>query len=221
MGMKRYVFFIICLIAFSPHLMADEDRVLVQLMPFSVYGMGRDEAEILEALIQSYIIDLDDSTHYETIINDPSSQAEIANPDYIITGSITRVDGERVLTLELVNTQTGEMSQFTSNHQTASDLALRSRSLVREALAGGSGTIPRENSEAIRANSIAGTWKGDQGIEMIRLQRNGSGMALFSSGLILLTMMFLPLHKHPQTWTVFIILYPTMSQKNWCRLPNR
>jgi hypothetical protein len=159
---------------------AQENKALVQLMPFSIQGLGRDEAEILEALIQSYIVDLGDNSPYRAVANPP---AGTINPDYIITGSISLVNDERVLKLELVNTQTGDVMQFTSNHKTASDLALKSRSLVQEALSGGNETAQSaEIPETIQANTIAGTWKGDQGIEMIRLQRNGSGMAVFSSG---------------------------------------
>lgn len=181
--MKKYVFFIICLVAVSPHIKAQEAKSVVQLMPFSIQGLGSDEAKLLEALIQSYIVDLGDSTNYETVTEIPDSQTEISNPDYIITGSISRVADERVLKLELVNTQTGDVMQFTSNHKTTSDLALKSRSLVEEALTSGNETdSPPETSEAISEDVIAGTWKGDRGIEMIRLQRNGSGMAIFSSG---------------------------------------
>ncbi len=181
--MRKCVFFIVCLIAFSPHIKAQERKVVVQLMPFSIQGLGSDEAKILEALIQSYIIDLGNSVNYETITDDANFQAESQNPDYIITGSIARVGDERVLKLDLVNTQTGEVEHFTSNHKTASDLALKSRSLVQEALFGGNETSSSaETAEAISRDAVAGTWKGDTGIEMIRLQRNGTGMAVFSSG---------------------------------------
>ncbi|MDR2900068.1 MAG: hypothetical protein LBV20_00915 [Treponema sp.] len=181
--MKKCAFFIICLIAFSPQIKALEDRAVVQLMPFSIQGLGSDEAKILEALIQSYIIDLGDSINYETVIEDPASSTELVNPDYIITVSISMVADERILKLEMVNTQTGDVAQFTSNHKTASDLALKSRSLVQEALSGRNETSqPAETSETISGDTIAGTWRGDRGIEMIRLHRNGSGMAIFSSG---------------------------------------
>jgi hypothetical protein len=152
-------------------------------MPFSIQGLGSDEAEILETLIQSYIVDVGDSTSYQTITSTPESQTEVTNPDYIITGSITLFEDERVLKLELVNTQTGNVMQFTSHHKSTSDLALKSRSLVQEALSlGNELNEAAESSETIRNEIIAGTWKGDAGIEMIRLQRNGSGMAIFSSG---------------------------------------
>jgi hypothetical protein len=180
--MKKLALFIMCLIAFSSHIAAQEEGRVIQLMPFSIQGLGNDEAQILEALIQSYIVDLGDTINYKTI-SGPVSASGLSNPDYIITGSIARVGDERVLRLELVNTQTGDVSEFTSNHKTASDLALKSRSLVQEALLGGNEVSEAAgNSELMREDIIAGTWRGDRGIEMVRLQRNGSGMAIFSSG---------------------------------------
>lgn len=183
-SMKKYLFFVLCLSIFSTHVRADEDKAIVKLMPFSIQGLGTDEAKILEALIQSYIIDLGDSTNYKAVTNDPQSQVESPNPDYIIAGSITLSGDERILKLELVNTQTGEVMQFTSSHKTTSDLALKSRSLVQEALSGGneSSQTGRDISESIQEQKIAGTWKGDKGIELVRLMRNGTGMAVFSSG---------------------------------------
>lgn len=182
--MRKYVFFIICLIAFSPHVKAEEEKSTVQVMPFSIQGLGSDEAKLLETLIQSYILELGDTINYTTFISSTDSPAEAVNPDYIITGSISRVADERILKLDFVNTQTGDVTQFSSSHKTASDLALRSRTLVQEALLEGNEArqSAAENSEEIRENVITGTWRGDRGIEMIRFQQRGSGMAIFSSG---------------------------------------
>jgi hypothetical protein len=37
-------------------------------------------------------------------------------------------------------------------------------------------------SERLTEADISGTWRGDEGIEMVRLQRGGRGIAIFSSG---------------------------------------
>ena len=182
-SMKKFLFFVLLIPFFSPFLRAQEGKAIVKLMPFAIQGLGTDEAKILETLIQSYIIDLGDTINYQAVTDQTSPQNGSPNPDIIITGSITLSGDERILKLELVNTQTGEITQYTSSHKTTSDLALKSRALVQEALAVNYETAQeREESEPIQEQKVAVTWKGDKGIELIRLQRGGTGIAVFSSG---------------------------------------
>ncbi|MDR0388662.1 MAG: hypothetical protein LBH73_01170, partial [Spirochaetaceae bacterium] len=77
--------------------------------------------------------------------------------------------------------------QFTSTHKTTSELALNTRSLVQLAMDSSrpgesEERAEAENSEPLSENLILGRWRGDAGIEMIRLQSEGRGLAIFSSG---------------------------------------
>jgi hypothetical protein len=91
-----------------------------------------------------------------------------------------------VLTLDLSNTYTGETIQFSSTHRTTSELALKTRSLVQLAMEssrpGGEDAGETEEAEALSENLVIGRWRGDAGIEMVRLQGGGTGLAIFSSG---------------------------------------
>ncbi|MDR1211838.1 MAG: hypothetical protein LBK40_06370, partial [Spirochaetaceae bacterium] len=107
-------------------------------------------------------------------------------PDFVISGSLRLEGDDRVLTLDLSNAHTGQTVQFTSVHKTTSELALKTRSLVQLAMdssrPGSEGAGESENAEPLNESLVIGRWRGDAGIEMIRLQGGGAGLAVFSSG---------------------------------------
>ncbi|QQO07972.1 TP0183 family DNA metabolism protein [Breznakiella homolactica] len=192
--MKKVLFTVLILSLLISGVGAQEQKPVIWVMPFSIQGIGEDEARIIEALIQSYIIDLGAmNIDFEAILTTPPQTDEEAgstpaageDPDYILSGSI-KVDGDnRVLIIEVVNIKTGEMVNFSSNHKTISDLALKSRALVQQALMSGGAeenAAANEVPEAITGQKLTGRWKGDKGIEVVRLLRDGTGLAVFSSG---------------------------------------
>jgi hypothetical protein len=187
MGKKIFAagFFIL----FHVSLWAQAEKPLVQISPFVIEGLGSEEARIIETLIQSYITALGD-------VLSPSgseSPAEPLNvntrslriPDYTFSGSITLEQDSRILVLEIGRPRTGERNSFTSVHRTTGELVLKVRSMIESAFSEGAAgleTIRTAEGELLSEGRIIGTWRGDKGIEMIRLQRGGRGAAIFSSG---------------------------------------
>jgi len=171
---------------------AQEAKPIIRFSPLYTQNIGIEETRFIESLIQSYLSDVGDVVNF--FDNDmPSSASWTKTPDYVISGSIYLDRDSRIFTLEIHNTLTRETTRTTTVHKTASDLALKVRSLVENAFnaalqnaknagpaesAGNSDEIP----ETITERTITGTWRGEAGIEMIRLQQGGKGIAFFSSG---------------------------------------
>jgi hypothetical protein len=112
-------------------------------------------------------------------------------PDYILSGSIYLERKTRIFTLEIRNTHANEVTKTTTERRTAGDLVLRARSLVESIInlpvlsgaeSAAANEAEREIPQIITENAITGTWRGESGIEIIRLQPGGRGTAFFSSG---------------------------------------
>jgi hypothetical protein len=155
-------------------------------MPFTIEGLGREEARFVSALIQSYVTDIGDVVQYYGItLEDPEADMS-QTPDFILSGSITLTldQDSLVLALKLTKNKTGETVYHSSAHRTTTDLILRVRSLVEAAFSTGFNGTFQENipREIITEARILGTWRGDAGVEIVRLQRGGTGIAILSSG---------------------------------------
>jgi hypothetical protein len=171
---------------------ADDSGPIIELTPFAIEGLGPEEARFITALVQSYVADIgevvqpNDPALYDA--EDTASYGmppELApKPDFILSGSITVDQDSRILALRVIKTETGETVYHTSSHKTTTDLTLKVRSLVEAVFSAGlSGTFHEEVSqEVITAEKIVGTWRGDLGVEIVRLQRGGTGIAILSSG---------------------------------------
>jgi hypothetical protein len=174
---------------------ADDNKPIIKFMPFTSQGISSEEARFIESLIQSYITDIGDISYLDTAISafSPPGIGDgpylmemdyVRPPDYILSGSINIDQDNRVLALEIQNSRTGETSLYISVHKTTSELALKARSLVETVF-----NVPPEETnlhevvpEAVTEAKLLGTWRGDTGIELVRFQRGGVGLAIFSSG---------------------------------------
>ena len=197
--MKKMLLPLVAVFFLSLSAGAQETRPLIQFGPFQTQGISVEESRFIETLLKNYL-----SVAGE-LINDlalpqpafpsggVSPDSWIQVPDYYISGTIYLERDNRVFTLEIFNIRTEKVSRSTTVHKTASDLALKARSLVEsvfnipdQALKGQnpsvSSELAAESPEIITEKDIIGTWRGDSGIEMIRLQQNGRGIAFFSSG---------------------------------------
>jgi hypothetical protein len=184
--MKRCFLILAAVSTFSFHsVWAQVDKPVVIVTPFTITGLGTEEARIIETLIQSYITALGDAANYQITFGQETAEARF--PDYTFSGSITLDQDSRILILEVKNIRTGEGVSYTSTHRSTSELILRARSLV-EALFAGETAGPAAGPQAVpepeplTERGIAGNWRGDSGIEMIRLLQGGRGIAFFSSG---------------------------------------
>jgi hypothetical protein len=189
--MKKSLFLMALLLFFPILSGAEEIKPLIRFSPFYTKGIGFEESRFVESLIQSYLSDFGEVVNYfgDGSGGFPDSWARA--PDYVLTGSIYLEKDARIFTLEIHNTQTGDTSRFTSTHKTSSDMVLKARSLVEAAfsssdrmgiLPGEDGKADEEEPEILTESAVAGTWRGEPGIEMIRLQQGGRGTAFFSSG---------------------------------------
>jgi hypothetical protein len=169
---------------------ADDSNPVIEFMPFVIDGLGPEEARFISALIQSYIADIGEVLRHpspgEADEADMGAQAVEAarEPDFILSGSITVDQDSRILALKVVRTETGEAVYHSSIHKTTTDLTLKVRSLVEAVFSAGlNGTFDAEvPKEVISEGKIVGTWRGDAGVEIVRLQRGGTGVAILSSG---------------------------------------
>jgi hypothetical protein len=194
--MKKYTLALILGLSFGFGLIADDNKPVIQFMPFTSQGISSEEARFIESLIQSYITDIGDISYLDSSVSAfSSSDSEdgpylmamdyIRPPDYILSGSINTDQDNRVLALEIQNSRTGETSLYIAVHKTTSELALKTRSLVETVF----NLLPEEAEilhetvpEPVTEAKLLGTWRGDTGIELVRLQRGGNGLAIFSSG---------------------------------------
>jgi hypothetical protein len=193
--MKKSLLLMVPLFLYPLFLGAQDVKPLIRFSPFYTQGVSFEEIRFVESLIQSYLSDFGEVVNYfGDFLDDsggvfPGSWARA--PDYVLTGSIYLERDTRIFTLEIHNTQTGDTSRFTSTHKTSGDMVLRARSLVEAAFSssdriavspGEDESSQEEKPETITENAVTGTWRGESGIEMIRLQQGGRGMAFFSSG---------------------------------------
>jgi len=178
---------------------AQETRPVIRFTPFVSQGISNEETRFIESLIQSYVSDAGELIFsYDNIPPDAYLLGGglllgswNRTPDYILSGSIYLEHKTRIFTLEIRNTHTNEITKTTTEHKTAGDLALKARSLVENIIKfsvlsemelAAANEVEREIPQTITENSIAGTWRGETGIEIIRLQPGGRGTAFFSSG---------------------------------------
>jgi hypothetical protein len=172
----------------------EEAKPVIKLNPLFIEGIGIEESRLIESLIQSYLSDIGEVINYfdATLSPDPFRAAgeDALNswtriPDYTVTGTIHLDRDSRIFLLELSNTKTGETHSFTSIYKTTGELALKARSILESAFAAGGNEEEKNRDtdpEPLSETNIVGTWRGETGIEMIRLQRGGRGVAVFSSG---------------------------------------
>ncbi|MDR3122893.1 MAG: hypothetical protein LBU16_03830 [Treponema sp.] len=191
--MKRMIlsFFLVSLLCF-PRLGADDSDPVIELTPFVIDGLGHEEAGFITALIQSYLADIGEvAPRSDPAPEEPGRTDKRAmtveaerKPDFILSGSITVDQDNRILALKMVKTETGQTVYHTSSHKTTTDLTLKVRSLVEAVFSAGlNGRFNEEvPQEIITEGKIAGTWRGDSGVELVRLQRGGTGIAILSSG---------------------------------------
>jgi hypothetical protein len=178
---------------YSVFLIAGEEKPRVLVEPLAVRGIGDEEARIVQSLILSYVASIGEVLIHpgnpEEFSLVREEEGYILNsgggrpPDFTLSGSITQERDSHVLILVITKNRTGETVYYTSSHKTAGEMALKIRAIVESAFSGGESPLVSEPApEFLNDRNIIGTWRGDAGIEMVRLQRGGRGIAIFSSG---------------------------------------
>jgi len=210
MKFKPGLLLVTCFLLFAHVLVAQPVAMpVIKLESFSGDGISSAELLILERLIASYVIELrsfrvisDESlslalTEYEKALALGSSDPDVLllNADFIVSGTVARIQDNYVVTLKSVKVSTGEKLVVSDSFSSVNDIVLRSRVLTRTLFqrtdAATSDGSPVENSPTTAAIAykaqisnldLVGTWRGDRNIESIRLFADGSGVAVLSAG---------------------------------------
>jgi hypothetical protein len=170
------------MVFFSFPLSAQNAKPLIQLMPLFSQGIGAEESRLIESLVQSYLSDFGEvisAAGSDPTVPEPDTRI----PDYTFTGSIYLERDSLILMLEIGKT-TAESASFTMVSKSIGELALKARSLVEIAFLSEPERARLQASAPLdlKEVTVLGTWRGEPGIEMIRFQRMGRGIAVFSSG---------------------------------------
>ena len=168
---------------------AEEVKPLIKFNPFFTEGISLEESRLIENLVQSYLSDRGMLISYftgeqpEEVVSGQNDR-RTPLPDYTINGNISLEPDGPFFQLEIVNTRTGEVHTVSSMYKSTGELALKARSIIESVFAESLDPQNRiqASAESISENQVIGSWKGEAGIEMIRLQRGGRGLAIFSSG---------------------------------------
>jgi hypothetical protein len=183
---------------------AQSEKPIIRIESFTFEGINPQESQIIKTLFQSYLSTQGTLIYPEPDDPEASSDGEAGNidteiiPDFTFSAEVVFGQGFRNLRVIVGNVLSGETSMFNSSYRTTGELILRARAFIESTLAQGipaPGIVPSVTEstpggvkeQEIRAESmneriIAGAWRGDHGIEMVRLWQGGRGLAVLSSG---------------------------------------
>lgn len=187
---------VILSITFSSH--AQDQRPVVAILRFEALGVSENESKTIENLIQSYVSDFHDvrlvsqidrdkvliEQEFASALNNPEQVANLLAANYLLTGSVGTIGDDRVLSLDMIKVSSGEKKSISEIFKSTNELALSTRAMTLriferdDAISGSQAS----KMQLLSGEDILGTWKGDKGIEMIRISRNGNAVAMLSSG---------------------------------------
>jgi hypothetical protein len=185
---------------------AQDEKPVIRVDSFSFEGLGIQESQIIETLFYSYLSSLGIPI-YPAAQNPRARSGEDAGlagmeiiPDFTFSVQVVLDRDFRLLKVTVGNIRSGEISSFSSAYKTTGELALKSRAFMESVLISGvparraaplvtenaaygmEGALQGPKAEPLDERNIIGTWKGDWGIEMVRLQRGRRGVAILASG---------------------------------------
>jgi len=161
---------------------------LILFNSFSTIGISPDETRLFKTLIQSYLAEMGELFFNSEEAESPEASSSNADSlrnfmDISINASIKLDHDGPIFNLEITR-GSGTTYSLSSAYKTTGELALKARSFLESAFALGAEQQKQAEAkpETLNEQQIIGTWKGENGIEMINLQRRGRGIAFFSSG---------------------------------------
>ncbi len=134
--------------------------------------------------------------------------ASVSTPltaDFVIEGSIGKIGDVFAFTLDVTKVSSGEKISASDTAPSISDIVLRARALTRSLFGQGSApesamapadvpsapdaavAAPGDGAAAVATKTpmpadLIGTWRGDKGLETVRIFPNGTGLAVLSGG---------------------------------------
>lgn len=196
--LKRFVSLsLISFLTFLP-LWAQAQQPVLAVLPFSSPKELQNEALQIEKLVQSYITELNlfrlvatadrdkilsewEFSVNETLMNASNTRqlGTLLSADFLLQGTLGTLGSNFVMTLEVLKTKTGEKVSFSSVEPSVDMLSANLKTLLAK-------TFMQQNREIQKTidseKDILGTWRGDKGIEIVRLYPGGTGQAIFTSG---------------------------------------
>ncbi|AEJ19443.1 TP0183 family DNA metabolism protein [Gracilinema caldarium] len=186
-------------------LSAQQKQPVLTILPFTAVQDLQDECLQLEKLVQSYITELNlfrltaiqdrDRILLEweyainnafTDITETQKLGSLLSADYLLQGTLGILGNGYVLTLEVIKVKTGEKISFSSIEPTVDMLSANLKILLLKTLMQQPDTIKNKENEVQKVieseTEILGTWRGDKGIELVRLFSGGTGQAILTSG---------------------------------------
>ncbi|MDR1507992.1 MAG: hypothetical protein LBI67_12920 [Treponema sp.] len=178
------------ILLFLPSLIMSQEKPRIRVYPLVTEGFSEEEARNIEAVFFSYIRDIGSITGGGVFDVETGDFGEdhaplLQSPQYTVAGRLHQDENSRFLDLEITNENSGERYSFSYPFKSSSELVLRARSVLSRAFSPDQRTAASTTPEPIRADLVRGTWKSGGSIQMIRLEQNGTGMILFSSGAVM------------------------------------
>ena len=165
-----WAFFLCC-----PLLLGAEEKSKIYVFPLVSDGFNDEEVKSIEYLLFSYLKDIG------IIAEEPEQDIDT------LAGRLRLDENSRFLDLEIIK-PSGE--RYFSSHpfKNSGELVLKVRSLLSAAFQKDQKNqeIPDgTQGEKISREAVSGTWRSVGSIQMMRLERDGTGMLLFSSGAVM------------------------------------
>jgi hypothetical protein len=192
------------------HSFSQSRQAVLRINPFTASGIVESEASMLERLVVSYIAELRqfriiDAKGQEMALIETESALRLGTTtaaelpmtaDYIVTGALGKIGDVFIITLENTRVSSGEKISVSDTSLSISDIVKRSKvltmslfgktTIVKPVQGSTSVTVPTAINEPVRdkpmSADLVGTWRGDKGLETVRIFANGSGLAVLSGG---------------------------------------
>jgi hypothetical protein len=170
---------------FLPFLILPQERPRFRLYPFVIEGFNAEEAKTIESLFFSYVGDIGFIAGPEEPGLEAGELSFSRTPLYTVTGRLRQDEHSRFLDLEIIDENSGEHYFFSYPFKNSSELILKAHSALSRAFSTDHKALEPIGREQISAEQVWGTWKSGGSIQIIRLEQNGTGMVLFSSGAVM------------------------------------
>ena len=203
--MKRIIFTCYVFIFSALSLFAQKISPVLAVLPFYAPADLQNEGLQIENLVQSHITDMDlfrliatedrnkVLSEWEFLVNDNLTDVSatqklgtLLSADYLLQGTLGKLGSSYLLTLEVIKVKTSEKVSFTSIEPSVDLLSTNLKNLLAKTFIQQSDDSKNINKDmqisSITEGNIIGTWRGDKGIEIIRLYPDGHGQAIFTSG---------------------------------------
>uniref|UniRef100_A0A7C3E697 Uncharacterized protein n=1 Tax=Gracilinema caldarium TaxID=215591 RepID=A0A7C3E697_9SPIR len=202
---KRSISFFIMALFSVLSVCAQVKQPVLAVLPFSASQELRNEGLQIEKLVQSYITELDlfkliatndrDRllSEWEFSVNDSLTDASntqklgnLLSADFLLQGNLGVLGSSYILTLEVIKVKTGEKISFSSIEPNLDILSTNLKTLIAKTFMQQTDSVKTASTETQKSigseTEILGTWRGDKGIEIVRLLPGGAGQAIFTSG---------------------------------------